>query len=510
MLAFLRRIGRSLLIPIAVMPVAAVFMRLGAPDLLNLPFMAAAGAAVFDNLALLFAIGIAGGMAEDQRAEAALTAVVGFLILISTTQALLTAPPPLGAGYAADDELVLRLGNSVAVGIVAGLIGVWTYNHVYQIKLPSLLSFFSGRQLAPILNAFVVLPAALVLLILWPLAWYGVASLNAVILGWGAYGTAVYGILNRALLPFGLHNVLNTYFWFSLGQYTTAGGEVVSGDIPRFLSGDPTAGPYQVGFYPIMMFGLLGAALAMIVSAKKTERAKFFGLLGGAALVSLITGITEPLEFTFLFASPLLYAVHALLTGASMLVTNLMGLRHGFGFSAGLIDYLINFYLAERPIDLLIVGAVFFVIYFLIFYILIRLFNLKTPGRDDALAIGDWDMEGGMDATMQSRQAIPARSRMTSARMPTFHDPAVAESAGLIIKALGGAGNIIDAHETAMTRIRVVAADPQLVDQEGLRVAGASGIMEMGNVFHILLGMQARAYNEEMQLLLAKERAGEL
>jgi PTS system N-acetylglucosamine-specific IIC component len=606
MLAVLQRIGRSLLIPIAIMPVAAILMRLGAPDLLNIPFMAAAGSAIFDNLALLFAAGIAIGMSDDHRGEAVLAAVTGFLVLISATQALLTSSPPLGAGYAADDSLVKGLSNSVAVGLIAGLIAVWTYNRFRRVRLPSVLAFFSGRRLVPILTIFFVLAAALLLRFLWPPLWIGLESLNGIILGWGAYGTAVFGLLNRALLPLGLHHVLDTYFWFSVGQYTTAGGEVVTGDIPRFLSGDPTAGVYQVGFYPIMMFGLLGAALAIILSARKSQRAKILGLIGGAALISLVTGITEPLEFSFLFAAPLLYAVHVLLTAVSMLVTNLMGLRHGFGFSAGLIDYLVNFYLAERPLDLLIVGGVFFVIYFLLFYILIRVFKLKTPGREAAREITAMDMEavmlgisdaddelaalakgyiyglGGADnivavdncatslrlqvqdsrrvddgylkvlgardvimvaqtavqivvgveaefianairdvlrsgsavpaggaAALQPRPTILSRSRVMAAKPSTYQDPAIAAAANLIIKALGGADNIVDLHETAMTRIRVVVEDPQRVDQEALRAAGVSGIMEMGNVFHILLGMQARAYSEEMQVRLAQERAGQ-
>jgi PTS system N-acetylglucosamine-specific IIC component len=605
MLAFLQRIGRSLLIPIAIMPVAAILMRLGAPDLLNIPFMAAAGSAIFDNLALLFAIGIAIGMSEDHRGEAALAAVVGFLVLVSATQALLTAPPPMGGGYAPDDDLVSRLGNSVAIGLIAGLIAVWTYNRFHRVKLPSVLAFFSGRRLTPILTSFFVLAAAILIAFLWPPFWIGLESLNEIILGWGAYGTAVFGLLNRALLPLGLHHVLDTYFWFGVGQYTTAGGDVVTGDIPRFLSGDPTAGIYQVGFYPIMMFGLLGAALAIILSARKSQRAKILGLIGGAALISLATGITEPLEFSFLFAAPLLYAVHALLTAVSMLVTNLMGLRHGFGFSAGLIDYLVNFYLAERPIDLLIVGGVFFVIYFFLFSILIRVFNLKTPGRERAREITAMDMEevmlgisdaddemtalakgyifglggadnivvvdncatslrllvqnsglvddghlkvlgarevikpsqtavqvvvgieaafianairdalqtgsavaAGVETAIKPRPSFLSRSGAGAAKPSTFQDPAIAAAANMMIKALGGADNIIDAHETAMTRVRVVVEDPARVDTEGLRAAGISGIMEMGNVFHILLGMQARAYSEEMQVRLAKERVG--
>ena len=604
MLLFLQRIGRSLMVPIAVLPAAAVLLRLGAPDLLNIPFMAAAGAAVFDNLALLFAIGIAIGMSDDQRGEAVLAAVVGYLVLVTAAQTLLSTPPPLGAGYAPDDPLVAQLSNNVLIGITAGLIAVWTYNRFYTVRLPWVFRFFSGRRLAPILTPFFVLIAALILLFLWPPLWNGLESLNHLILGWGAFGTAVYGLLNRALIPFGLHHVPNTFFWFGVGEYTAAGGEIVTGDIPRFLSGDPTAGPYQVGFYPIMMFGLVGAALAIILSARKSQRSKIFGIVGGAALVSLVTGITEPLEFTFLFAAPLLYGVHALLTAVSMLVTNLMGLRHGFSFSAGLIDYLLNFGLAERPLDLALVGGVFFVVYFLAFYILIRVFDLQTPGREGAqtasdrhpddyvMGISDDDDEktalakgyiyglGGAenivtldncatrlnlivyDAGLVDRgqlnilgasavdkisdtavqvtvgveadfvagairdvlgagappAADPAgqpyptsltRARSTATRPAPVQDPAIAAAANLMIKALGGAGNIIDAHETAMTRIRVVVEDPRRVDKDALRATGASGIMEMGSVYHILLGLQARAYSEELQVRLAEERSGQ-
>lgn len=640
MLAFLQRIGRSLLLPIAVLPAAALLLRLGAPDLLNVPFIAAAGAAVFDNLALLFAIGIAIGMSDDHRGEAVLAAVVGFLVIIGATQALLTAAPPLGGGYAAGDPLVTRLANSVLVGIAAGLIAVWTYNRFRTVELPQLFRFFSGRRLVPLLTSFFVLPAALLLGLFWPLFWNGLEAFNTVLLGWGAAGTAVYGVLNRALIPFGLHHVLNTFFWFSAGEYATAGGEVVSGDIPRFLSGDPTAGIYQVGFYPIMMFGLIGAALAMILLARKAERAKTFGLLGGAALVSLVTGITEPLEFAFLFVAPLLYGIHALLTGASMLVTNLMGLRHGFSFSAGLIDFLLNYGLAERPNELLIVGGVFFVLYFAVFFILIRVLDLKTPGREEGEVLTAAELEdvmlglsaagddpaaqaqayisalGGSDnlvrvdscdtrlrLTVDDASAVntaqlknlgakgvikpsatavqvivgaggeilagaireqtqtpgsgvpaaegpvePAPSLLARAarvfqreqpaqpqpqaeadplpqeEMPevpppmtrpvsgprtpaTAHDPAVSASVNLMITALGGEENIIEAGTVATTRVRVVVKEAAVVNEEAIRAAGASGVMALDETFHILLGMRAQAYGDELQARLAEAQA---
>jgi PTS system N-acetylglucosamine-specific IIC component len=633
MLEFLQRIGRSLMVPIAVMPAAALLLRLGAPDLLNLPFIAAAGAAIFDNLALLFAIGIAIGMSDDHRGEAVLAAVVGFLVIIGATQALLTAVPPLGAGYAADDDLVTTLSNNVLVGIVAGLIAVWTYNRFRTVKLPQVLGFFSGRRLVPILTSIFVLVVALALRFIWPPFWNGINAFNEILLGWGAPGTAVYGVLNRALIPFGLHHVLNSFFWFSVGEFTTASGEVVTGDIPRFLSGDPTAGIYQVGFYPIMMFGLVGAALAMIVMARKSERSKVFGLLGGAALVSFVTGITEPLEFAFLFAAPLLYGIHALLTGASMLVTNLMGLRDGFGFSAGLIDFLLNYGLAERPNELAMVGGVFFVIYFVVFAALIRLLDLKTPGRQAAVELTAEDMEGVMlgvseaddeltaqakayinalggasnlvkvdncatrlrltvadsgvvntaqlqtlgakgvikpsktavqvivgvesefladairDVTQTGGGAVPAaegpleaRHSIVEALAPESpdavapgeadaeaaaattprpapvsqarpkrpkrpaapaHDPAVTAAVNLMIKALGGPDNIVEASTVATTRLRIVVRDPSQVNEEAIRAAGAGGVMAMEDTYHILLGMRAQLFGDELDARLA-------
>ena len=212
------------MVPIAVMPAAALLLRLGAPDLLDIPFMAAAGSAIFDNLALLFAIGIAIGMSDDHRGEAVLAAVVGFLVLVAATQALLTGAPPLGAGYAADDDIVTKLSNNVLIGITAGLIAVWAYNRFRQVKLPAVLGFFSGRRLVPILTSLFVLIAAIILRFVWPPFWNGLESFNNVLLGWGAFGTAIYGLLNRALIPFGLHHVLNSFFWFGVGDFVTASG----------------------------------------------------------------------------------------------------------------------------------------------------------------------------------------------------------------------------------------------------------------------------------------------
>jgi PTS system N-acetylglucosamine-specific IIC component len=587
------------MIPIAVMPAAAILNRLGAEDVLNIPFIQAAGSEIFVYLALLFAVGIAIGMSDDHRGEAVLAAVVGYFVLIKATAVLLTSDfshlPLIGPAHAPDSEIVTQLPNNVLIGILAGLLSVWTYNKFHHTKLPPALGFFSGRRLTPILTSLFVLVLALVLRVVWPPIWEGLNAFNRVILAMGAVGTAIFGILNRALLPLGLHHVLNSFFWFNLGQYTLPDGTVVTGDIPRFLAGDPTAGTYQVGFYPIMMFGLVGAAAAMIWLAKPEKRKATLGLLGGAALVSFLTGITEPLEFSFMFVAPYLYVAHALLTGLANWVTNYMGLRHGFGFSAGLIDYALNFGLATRPITLAGVGVVFFFIYFFVFAGMIKAFNLITPGReedeedlefegekletqgldlpddkytDQAVAI--YQALGGSD-NLTSVDNCATRLRLTVNDSSLINDKQIkaagakgivkpsknavqviigvevefvadrlkkllaaapktagaapvagaaaapaekkigigaeklAETATGIIKALGGAENIISIEPTAMTRLLAVVNHDSQVDEEALRAAGAKGAMRSNEGWHILMGMGADLYAAEIQAQLIEQ-----
>jgi PTS system N-acetylglucosamine-specific IIC component len=473
MLALLQKIGRSLLLPIAVMPIAALLFRLGAPDLLDIPFVMAAGAAIMDNLAILFAIGIAIGMAVDQRGEAVLAVVVGYFVMIGTLTGLLVQ-----TGYGADQEIVTRLTSNVLLGLIIALLSVWTYNRFYQTNLPTLFRFFSGRRLVPILTAIFGLLLGLILFVIWPLLWQGLGWFNEVIFGWGLFGTAVFGFLNRLLLPFGLHHVLNTYFWFSLGDFVNpATGQLVTGDIPRFLNGDPTAGVYQVGFYPIMMGGLLGAALAFMLASRADQRKRIAGLVGSAALVSLVTGITEPLEYVFLFVAPWLYGLHALLTAVAHFVANSMGLRHGFAFSAGLIDYLLNYGLAERPNDLAILTVVFFLAYFLIFYLVIRIFNLKTIGREE-----------------QSRR---------SSRIDELIDAASEKDNGevihtrAILAALGGTENV-----TAVSRngegLQITVLDSSLAIESALITLGADTIVKPSSTSLLL------TFNGDEELIAAE------
>ena len=478
------------MIPIAVMPAAALLNRLGAEDVLNIPFIQAAGSEIFVYLALLFAVGIAIGMSDDHRGEAVLAAVVGYFVLIKATSVLLTTEfpgiPLIGEAYPADADIITQLPNNVLIGILAGLLSVWTYNKFHKTKLPPALGFFSGRRLTPILTSVFVLGLAIVLRVVWPPIWDGLNRFNQVILDLGAVGTAIFGILNRALLPLGLHHVLNAFFWFNLGQYTLPDGTVVTGDIPRFLAGDPTAGVYQVGFYPIMMFGLVGAAVAMILAAKPERRKATMGLLGGAALVSFVTGITEPLEFSFLFLAPPLYIAHALLTGLANYVTNYMGLLHGFGFSAGLIDYILNFGLATRPIALAGVGVVFFFLYWAVFAVMIKMFNLVTPGREE---------EPELDEAYEEGEAVLEGVEVG--------DDEYAQKAVGIYHALGGAENLV-AVDNCATRLRLTVNDSSLVNDAQLKRYGAKGVVKPSkNAVQVIMGVDVEFVADALKKIQA-------
>ncbi|ACY14032.1 PTS transporter subunit EIIC [Haliangium ochraceum] len=486
MLEFLQRIGRSLMLPIAVMPAAALLMRLGAPDVLDLPFIQAAGSEIFVYLPLLFAAGIVIGMTADKRGEAVLAAVVGYFVLIKAMGVLLV---DVGE-YAADAAIVSRLPGNPLIGIIAGLVTAALYSRFSNLRLPEALGFFSGRRLVPILTSVAMLVVALALVLVWPLVWDGLASFNEFLAGLGALGAAVFGFLNRLLLLLGLHHVMNSFFWFNIGEFVTPEGTMVVGDIPRFLAGDPSAGVYQVGFYPVMMGGLVGAALAMIRAARPENRRKVAGILGSAALVSFATGITEPLEFSFVFVAPLLYGVHALLTGVSMYLTVSLGMTHGFGFSAGLIDYVLNFGLAQHPLGLAVVTVAFFVLYFAVFSVLIRVLNLRTLGRGDA-------MEDSEAQAASSAQPLPV------AVAGRVGDEFSERAAGMLA-ALGGRENV-DSVDSCATRLRLGVRDSSLADEGALMRYGAKGVIRPSErAVQIIIGSDVQFFADALAHLLAQ------
>jgi PTS system N-acetylglucosamine-specific IIC component len=362
--ANIQQLGRALMLPIAVLPVAGLLLRLGQPDLLDVKLIAQAGDAIFSNLALLFAVGVAVGFARENAGVAGLAGVVGYLVMIAVAKTI-------------DD----KVNPGVLAGILSGVTAGALYNRYWNIRLPEYLAFFGGKRFVPIVTGVVCLVLGIAIGLVWPPLQKGIDGVGHWLLGAGVLGVFVYGVLNRLLLVTGLHHILNSLVWFVFGTYE-AGGKVVTGDLHRFFAGDPTAGTFMSGFFPIMMFGLPAAALAMYTTARSENRKVVGGILLSAALTSIITGITEPIEFAFMFVAPVLYVLHAVLTGISAFVTISLGIRDGFSFSAGLIDYLLNYNIASQPLLLLGVGVVFAVIYYVSFVFIIRALDVPTPGRE--------------------------------------------------------------------------------------------------------------------------------
>lgn len=428
MLGFLQQIGKALMLPIATLPAAALLLRLGAEDILDIPFMAASGAALFDNLPLIFAIGVAIGLAKDNHGAAGLAGAIGYLVLTNGTAAI-------------NEAVDMSFLGGIISGIVAGLM----YNRFYNIKLPMWLAFFGGRRFVPIVTAGTMIFLAFLFGYAWPPVQAGIDSLGTMIIDAGMIGVGAYGFLNRLLIPIGLHHVLNSFFWFEFGSF-----EGATGDLNRFFAGDPTAGIFMTGFFPVMMFGLPAACLAMVVAAKPEKRTQTAGMLGGLALASFLTGITEPIEFTFMFLAPVLYVIHALLMAASMMVTYAAGTLSGFGFSAGFLDYVLSYGLATEPIRLLLIGLGFGAAYFVIFYFAIVKFNLQTPGRET-------DDTAVVSATGDDKYDVLANG---------------------YVAALGGYENIKNIDNCA-TRLRLQIHNMDKIDEPEIKRQGAKGVMKV-------------------------------
>jgi PTS system N-acetylglucosamine-specific IIC component len=427
----LQQLGRAMMLPIAVLPIAGLLLRVGQPDLLGWAAMAAAGDAIFSNLGLLFAVGVGVGLARENHGAAGLAALVGFLVTTRAVETLLGAQP--GA--------LAKL--SIPVGLLSGIIAGVGYNRFSNITLPSYLSFFGGRRFVPIVSGLAGLVLAAVVGYAWPYLERGMDATSQAILGAGSLGLFAYGVLNRILIVTGLHHILNNFAWFIVGDYHGA-----TGDLKRFFAGDPTAGAFMSGFFPVMMFGLPGACLAMYHTARPERRAAVAGLLLSLGLTSFLTGVTEPVEFTFMFLAPVLYALHAIATGLAMVVMNLFGVRLGFTFSAGLFDYVLNFSHAQRPLLLLPIGAAYFGLYYCVFRFCIVRLNLATPGRE-----------------IDDDAAQP---------LPTTASPGA--RARVFVTALGGADNLTEV-AACTTRLRLVLVDNQAIDAALLKRLGARGIL---------------------------------
>lgn len=387
-LAPLQKFGRSLMLPIAALPAAALLLRLGQPDLLGAdglgwdrvaPVIGAAGDAIFAHLPLLFAVGIAIGIARKSDGSTALAAVVGYLVFEAVGDAM--SPYVLGAAAEGAEQELINYG--VLGGIVMGLVSGWLWQRYHRISLPPYLAFFGGRRFVPILAALAAIVISVLMSLVYTVFDAGITNLGEWVTQNTVLGGFVYGTLNRLLIPLGLHHILNNPPWFIFGEYTGAGGETVTGDIPRFLAGDPTAGAFMTGFFPIMMFALPAAAFAIWHEAKPQHKKAVGGIMLSAALTAFLTGVTEPLEFAFMFVAFPLYVVHALLTGTSLALVNAIGIKDGFGFSAGLFDYVLNWNIATDPWLLIPIGLGYAAIYYFLFRFVIRRWNLRTPGREE-------------------------------------------------------------------------------------------------------------------------------
>ncbi len=455
----LQKVGKALMLPIAVMPAAAILLRLGAgvPGIEGIAadVMLKAGAAIFDNLFLLFGIGIALGLAKDNHGAAALAGAIGVLVTKNVYEVI---NPDINTG--------------VMVGIIMGVIAGGLYNKFHNIKLPEFLGFFGGKRFVPIITSFAGVAMGIVFGIFWPYAQNAIDAVGNAAIEAGPLGTFFFGFGNRLLLPLGLHHVLNSIFWFTFGSFTNAAGEIVNGDLWRYFAGDPTAGVYMAGWFPMMMFGLPAACLAMYHSAKKENRKAVAGMFISIAFTSFLTGITEPIEFLFAYIAPGLYLVHAILSGLSLAITQLLGVLHGFGFSAGLIDYLLNMHLATKGLLIIPIGLVFAAIYYVVFRFMITKFNIPTPGR--------------IDEVSEEGDAIVS-------------ELGISEVARGYYNAIGGRENIVEI-DSCITRLRLTLKDTAIVDEAACKRLGAAGLIKPNSKnMQIVVGTHAELIAEEMK-----------
>ncbi|MDQ0175182.1 PTS system N-acetylglucosamine-specific IIC component [Bacillus chungangensis] len=464
--AGIQKLGKAMLLPVAAMPFAGLIMRLAADDMLNIAILGAAGNAIFGNLDILFAIGVAIGFAKAK--DKAIPALTGFLAIATLQKGLEIMNPDVNMG--------------IFGGIISGLVAAWTYNRFKNQKLPMIFSFFAGEKFPLTMVMILQTISAAIFGIIWPIIQNGIDSFAAMLVGMGALGVGIYMFLNRILIPFGLHHVLNTYVYFDLGSYTSPSGEVFRGEITRFINGDPSAGLFLSGFFIVMMFGVPGICLAIYRAAFKEKREMVKGTMGSGAATSFVANITEPVEFSFMFISPLLYTVHALFAGLAGIVTYLLDIRIGFTFGACIIDYLINFRIATNPLLIIPVGIAFFFLYYFTFYYLIKKKNIPTLGREEEKEYADEADESEKDISLASKN--------------------YAYMAKKLLDALGGVGNIEDAF-SCNTRLRVEVKDPSVVDEQRIKQLGISGMIKPTETnYQIIIGLEVTYVMEELNKLI--------
>ncbi|MBD8500507.1 glucose-specific PTS transporter subunit IIBC [Paenibacillus arenosi] len=498
----LQKVGKALMLPVAILPAAGILLGIGNalsnPDLVaRMPALAGpfwttvssvmeqSGGIVFDNLSLLFAVGVAIGLAGGDGV-AGLAAIIGYFVMNVTMKVIMNVTPELvksDFSYAILQG-VPTLQTGVFGGIIIGILAASLYKRFYNIELPSYLGFFAGKRFVPIITAVSSLLVGILLTFIWPPIQAGLNTFSHSLLDSNlAVAAFIFGICERALIPFGLHHIFYSPFWFEFGQYVNSAGELVRGDQKIFFAQlkdgvELTAGTFMTGKFPFMMFGLPAAALAMYHEARPENKKLVAGLMGSAALTSFLTGITEPLEFSFLFIAPLLFAVHVLFAGLSFLVMHLLNVKIGMTFSGGVIDYLLFGVLQNRtPYWLVIpVGLVLAVIYYIVFRVAIRKFNLRTPGREEAKA-----------------ESISGAGKTNTDELP-----------GNILHALGGKDNIASL-DACITRLRVQVKDKEDVNKERLKELGASGVLEVGNNVQAIFGTRSETIKHQIHEIIKAE-----
>ncbi|KGM97022.1 PTS glucose transporter subunit IIA [Clostridium novyi A str. 4552] len=460
--AVLQKIGKSLMLPVSVLPAAGILLRIGQDDLLGrygaiFKNLATAGDAIFTNLPLIFAVGVAIGFSGGE-AVASLAAVIGQLIL----QAVL-----LETGK----RFGVPINMGVFGGIIIGLIAAILYNKYHDIKLPQVLGFFGGKRFVPIITSF----ASLIFAVIGAAIWQPIQNIINIFAKWAStsiFGPAFYAAGKRLLIPLGLHHIYYPPFLYQFGEYTLNGIKYF-GDTARYFHGDPTAGFFMASEYPIVMFGLPGAAMAIIVAAKKENRKKVAGIMVSAAFVAFLTGITEPIEFTFIFVAPMLFIFHVIAAFFSGIITSLLKIRLGYTFSASFIDYVLGFKFAGRPWLIWLVGIAFFALYFVVFYFVIKTLDIKTPGREDESEYFD----------------------------PKLKEVKGSEKAKRVINAIGGKENI-EVLDACITRLRLTLKDPSKVNKGALKALGAAGVLEAGNNVQAIFGTEAEKIKDSMKAII--------
>ena len=478
MMKYLQRLGKSLMLPVACLPVAAILMGIGywidptgwGSNNVIAAFLIKAGSALVDNMAILFAVGVGVGMSDDNDGTAGLAGLVSWLMI---TTLLATGSVAMFKGVDAT-KVPDAFGKieTQFIGILAGLIGSGCYNKFKNVQLPSALGFFSGKRCVAIVTALASIVATIILFFVWPVVYGALVAFGESIISTGSIGAGIYGFFNRLLIPFGLHHALNSVFWFDVAGINDIGkfwGTMTGGVLGQ-------TGMYMTGFFPVMMFGLPAAALAMYHTAKDNKKKVVAGLLLAAAVSSFFTGVTEPLEFAFMFLAPGLYVVHAVLTGISLAVCAALPVRAGFNFSAGLVDWVLSFKapFAENPLWLLAIGLVVGVIYYVVFRVIITKFKLKTLGRED-----DKDTSADSNAKL-------ANNNFT-------------EVASVILEGLGGKENLVSI-DNCVTRLRLEIKDYTKVNEKMIKSTGVVGIIRPGkNSIQVIVGTQVQFVADEFK-----------